>query len=135
MEWKEKFKQFFNKKNLKYSLQVIIWTIFFFIQFWQKGFYDIKSITDSLNLNFFNVDIFQIILPCKTVMDLYQFFGLTFIFVQLVLCVVTIPLFILLFVYKISGENVDNEQKVKINYSIKVEDHKTDYKIISRYLC
>lgn len=135
MEWKEKFKQFFNKKNIKYSLQVILWTIFFFIQLWQRGFYDIKSITESLNLNFFNVDIFQIVLPCKTAMDLYQFFGFTFIFVQIVLCVVTIPLFILMIVYMLKGEMVSNEKKVRINYSIDVEDHKTDYKIISRYLC
>lgn len=132
---KEKFKQYFNKKNLKYSLQLMFLALFFFVQFHQRTVYNIKNIMDSLNLNLSNNDIFQILLPCKTVFDLSQFFSITFIVVQIVLCVVFIPLFIFLFVYVINNAAVDSGENTKVVPSVTVEDHKTYYKKISKYLC
>ena len=132
---RKNFKQYFNRKNIKYSFQIIVLTLFFFVQFHQKTFYNIKTIMESFNLNLSNNDIFQILIPCKTMFDLSQFFSITFIMVQLVLCVVTIPLFIFLFVYILNGLVVDNDDNKKVVRYIAVEDHKADYKKISKYLC
>ena len=95
------------------------------------------SISESLivkdRLNLSNNDIFQILLPCKTVFDLSQFFSITFIVVQIVLCVVFIPLFIFLFVYVINNATVDSGENTKVVPSVTVEDRKTYYKKISKY--